>query len=128
MAHTTIVGTLGKGPSLQESQNGTLYTRLNVAWKEKYKDRTGDYVDGPTTWISVTVFGRQAQNVAASLTTGQQIVITGDMRTELWSSDQGEQAAVTINADIVSPTLFFQVAQVTKDDAGDPLDSPVGQA
>lgn len=115
MAHTTIIGALGKDPELAESASGATYTRLSVAWSERYKDRTGDYITGPTTWVSVTVFDRQAHNVAASLTKGQQVIVTGDMRTELWSSDQGEQAVVTMMAQTVSPALFYQVATVTKD-------------
>lgn len=117
MAHTTLIGNLGKDPELKQSQDGsTTYCRLSVAWTERFKDRTGQWVDGPTTWISVTVFGRQAQNVAASLRTGMMIICSGDLKTELWSSDQGEQAKVTMRADIVAPALFSQVVQVAKDD------------
>lgn len=116
MAHTTITGTLGKDPQLHEPDNGaTPYARLRLAWSERHKDKTGTWTDGPTTWISVTVFGRQAHNVAATLRKGMHVVCTGQLRTETWSSDQGEQDVVTLTAEIVAPTLFFQVAQVDKD-------------
>lgn len=116
MAHTVIVGNLGKDPELKESQSGKKYARLSVAWSERYKDRSGDYVDGPTTWVSVTVFGRQAENVVSSLGKGMMVVCSGDMRTELWSSDQGEKPAVAMTATIVAPALFSQVVTVSKDE------------
>lgn len=116
MAHTVIVGNLGKDPELKESQSGKKYARLSVAWSERHKDRTGDYVDGPTTWVSVTVFGRQAENVVSSLGKGMMVVCSGDMRTELWSSDQGEKPAVAMTATIVAPALFSQVVTVSKDE------------
>lgn len=116
MAHTTIIGRLGKDPELHTARDGgTVYARMSVAWSERFKDRAGDWVDGPTTWVSVTVFGRQAENVAASLDTGMLVVCTGDMRTELWASDDGEKPAVTMRANVVAAALHNQVVQVQKD-------------
>lgn len=118
MAHTTLIGRLGKDPKLQQSQSGNTYTHLSVAWTERFKDKAGQWVDGPTTWISVTVFGRQAENVCNSLATGMLVLCVGDLKTEIWSSDRGEQAKVTMLAEHVAPSLLNQVAQVSKDSQG----------
>ncbi|AJE32543.1 ssDNA-binding protein [Corynebacterium humireducens NBRC 106098 = DSM 45392] len=124
MAHTTIIGHLGKDPELHQSTTGTIYTRLSLAWSERYKDRTGTYIDGPTTWISITVFGRQAENAVDSLRKGHQIIATGNMRTEIWASDHGEQPIVTMIADTISPALFTQVVDIHRDDHDKPPTTP----
>lgn len=116
MAYAVIVGNLGKTPKLETAQSGKKYTRLSVAWSERYKDRAGEWVDGPTTWVSVTVFGRQAENTVASLDKGMMVVAAGDMKTEIWSSDQGEKPVVVMTASVVAPALFTQVATIAKDD------------
>lgn len=116
MATMTVTGRLGKDPELKTSQAGKEYVRMSVAWQERQKDRTGEWVDGPTVWLSVTAFGRQAGNIVASLKKGDHVTVTGRIQPELWSSDQGEQTVFTVTADSVAPSLFFQRAQVGKDD------------
>lgn len=116
MANITFAGRIGKDPELKTSQAGKEYVRLSVAWQERQKDRTGEWVDGPTMWVSVTAFGRQAGNLVASLKKGDHVTVTGRIQPESWSSDQGEQTVLVVTADSVAPTLFFQRVQVGKDD------------
>ncbi|MGO1992265.1 MAG: single-stranded DNA-binding protein [Corynebacterium sp.] len=115
MAHFAGTVTLGKDPELKTSQDGrTTFAKFSGAWSESSKDRQGSWVQGPTTWFQVTVFGRQAQNVAQSLHKGDRAVVIGRSKPELWSSQQGEQTVHTIVADTVAPELTFATAQVTK--------------
>lgn len=114
MAQATITGNLGKQPELRHTQQGKPWTTLSIAWSERQKDRTGNWVDGPTVWVSVRVFGRQAENICDSLTKGQQVVCTGRLAPELWSSDRGEETVMTMNADVVAPSMVFQTAQVAR--------------
>ncbi|OLT54864.1 hypothetical protein BJF89_01125 [Corynebacterium sp. CNJ-954] len=115
MAHFAGTLTLGKDPELKQSQDGrTTFAKFSGAWSESSKDRQGSWVAGPTTWFQVTVFGRQAQNVAQSLHKGDRAVVIGRSKPELWSSQQGEQTVHTIVADTVAPELTFATAQVTK--------------
>lgn len=115
MAQISFNGRIGKDPELKQSQAGKEYARLSVAWQERQKDRSGQWADGPTQWVSVTVFGRQAGNVVASLHKGDHVSVSGRIQPESWSSDRGEETVLTVAADTVAPTLFFQQAQVGKD-------------
>lgn len=116
MAHIEIVGTLGKDPELQTSQDGrTQFAKFSLAWSESSKDKAGQWIQGPTIWVQVTCFGRQAQNVAQSLRKGDRAIVTGRIKPELWSSaQQGEQMVVVLVADTVAPELTFATAQIAK--------------
>lgn len=115
MAQATIIGNLGKDPQFQTSQDGrTDYTRLNVAWSESTKDRTGQWVDGPVVWVFATVFGNQAQNVAQSLKKGDRVVLSGDLKAEEWQSDHGPQTTFTMRVNQVGASFIAQQVSVQK--------------
>lgn len=119
MAHFSETLTLGKDPELKTSQDGrTTFAKFSAAWSERSKDKTGNWEQGPTTWFQVTVFGRLAQNVAATLRKGDRAVIIGRAKPETWSSQQGEQTVHTIVADTVAPDLTFATAQITRNPKG----------
>lgn len=119
MAYTTITGQLGKDPEQHTSQDGnTTYTRCSIGWIERTKDKTGQWVDGPTIWVQVTLFGRQATNVAASLHKGDRVTATGQLRPETWHSQHGEETVFTMTADTLTPNLTFATTQVTRNPKG----------
>lgn len=119
MAQATIIGNLGKDPQFQTSQDGrTDYTRLNVAWSESSKDRTGQWVNGPVVWVFATVFGNQAQNVARSLKKGDRVVLSGDLKAEEWQSDQGPQTTFTMRVNQVGASFIAQQVSVQKQQSG----------
>lgn len=115
MAQATIIGNLGKDPKFQTSQDGrTEYTRLNVAWSESSKDRTGQWIDGPVVWVFATVFGNQAHNVAQSLKKGDRVVLSGDLKAEEWQSDHGPQTTFTMRVNQIGASFIAQQISVQK--------------
>lgn len=118
MANATIVGTLGKDPKLSTTKNGKSMARFSIAWSERNRDANGEFHDGPTVWVSVTVFGRQAENAGQSLAKGMRVIVSGNLKAELWSSDRGEETVFTMMADHVGPDLTFATAQVVKNERG----------
>ncbi|MGP6175396.1 single-stranded DNA-binding protein [Corynebacterium sp. A21] len=114
MAYTTITGNIGKAPELKQTNDGKARTFFSVAWSERYKDKTGEYIDGPTVWVSVTAFGKKAENIVNSLGKGQQVNVTGNLIPKIWAKDTGEEISFDMIADEVGPSLNFQVAQVSK--------------
>lgn len=114
MATVSLVGRLGADPELFDNQDGSQAARLSVAWTERIKDSAGQWMDSPTVWVTVRVRGKQAGNIADTLTKGMQVVCNGELRPELWSSDQGEKTVFVLWAKHVSPSLTGQVAMVSK--------------
>lgn len=120
MAYTTITGNIGKELDLKYTNDGKARTFFSVAWSERYKDKTGEYVDGPTVWVSVTLFGKKAENAVNSLHKGQQVNVTGHLVPKIWAKDTGEEISFEMIADEIGPSLNFQVAQVSKPGQGAP--------
>lgn len=114
MAQISITGTLGKDPEGKTSNAGKPFARFSLAWSESSKDQNGQWMDGPTQWVQVTCFGRVAQNLVASLHKGDRVNVTGRIKPESWSSQQGEQTVLALTADAVSPDLTFASVQVQK--------------
>lgn len=118
MATISITGTLGKDPEGKTSNAGKPFARFSLAWSESSKDQNGQWMDGPTQWVQVTCFGRVAQNLVASLHKGDRVNVTGRIKPESWSSQQGEQTVLALTADSVSPDLTFASVQVQKNPKG----------
>lgn len=120
MAFVTITGRLGKDPELSTSRDGsTTYARCPIGWSERVKDKTGQWVDGPTVWVQTTIFGRQAENVVASLHKGDRVTAFGQLRPETWHSQHGEDTVFTMTADTLTVNLTFATAQITRNPKGD---------
>lgn len=118
MAFAVIRGNLGKDPELRTSEKGTQYTRFSVAWSERYRTPQGEWVEGPTVWVSVTAYGKQAEGIAATLHKGTRVVVSGTLQPEMWNSSHGEETVFTMNAQEVGVDVMFQDVQVSKRSSG----------
>jgi single-strand DNA-binding protein len=51
--------------------------------------RDGEWVDGETTWYSVTAWRQLADNLAHSIRKGDPVIVHGRLRTETWIPEEG---------------------------------------
>ncbi|BAK36728.1 single-stranded DNA-binding protein [Microlunatus phosphovorus NM-1] len=84
--------------------------------------RNGEWVDGPTTWISVTCFRALAENVAASLHRGQPVLVAGRLRTNVWEKDGVTYERLMLEAMTVGHDLSRGTASFTKTATESPTD------
>jgi single-strand DNA-binding protein len=80
MNTTSFIGRLTKDPEVRSTTAGPV-ADLRVA------------VDGPNdraVYVSVTVFGAQADAVAGNVAKGRQIGVTGRLAYDQWESESGE--------------------------------------
>lgn len=115
MAYAIITGNLGKAPEIRTSKDGRItYATTSIAWTEQKRDATGQWHEGPTIWVQVTIYGRQAHNAAASLQKGTRVTATGTLRPETWPSQNGPETIFTLIADTISPDLTFATASISR--------------
>ena len=126
MAHIAFSGNLGKDPELRYTNDGRLWVSLSVAWSERHKTN-GNWEDGPTEWVNVTVNGPMAENVASSLHKGMTVDVAGRISPREWNGQQGPQRYLHVMADTVSPSLRFQQAQVQRIQSSNPPQGPGNQ-
>ena len=101
--------------------------------------RGGDWVDGQTTWITVTCFRTLAEHVAASVQKGDPVVVVGKLRTSVFDRDGSmiERLALeasSVGHDLLRGTASFRRAERAtgpddrETDLAEVLDSVEGQA
>jgi single-strand DNA-binding protein len=71
-------GNLGRAPELRYTAGGTPVAELSVAHKRVWT-QDGERKE-ETIWVSFTAWGKDAENAATYLTTGQTVNIVGSIR------------------------------------------------
>ena len=110
----TFEGTLGSDPELKFSTAGKAWAKFNVAVGSRKKD--GDaWKDGPTTWITVKVFGQVAENAAESFQKGDRVIVSGKFETEEWTTQSGEERkTLVVIPDLLGPSVRFKPASTER--------------
>ena len=111
----TFEGNLVADPTLGESANGTKFAKFTVAVTDR-KLENGKWVDGDTQFHRTTVFGHTAENVAASLAKGDNVIVSGHLEFRHWTDrSTGENRAATeVVADAVGPSLRYSRAEISR--------------
>ncbi len=79
--------------------------------------KAGEWGDGATTWLTVTCFRSLAEHAVASLKKGDPVVVVGKLRTNVWTSKEGEVVerltleATTLGHDLTRGTAEFRRAE-----------------
>lgn len=83
-------GNVGNTPELRYLPSGEAVANFSVATNETYKDKDGNKQE-VTTWVSWTIFGASAENLAKYAGKGRLIYIEGTIRNQKWNDkDTGE--------------------------------------
>ena len=99
----TFIGNLGQKPELKQTANGKPWTRLSVGVTESWKNANGEK-QTETEWVSVSVFGLQAENVVKYLDKGRQVYVEGKMKTDSYEKDGVKRYSTNI---IANQVLFL---------------------
>ena len=86
----TIVGNLTRDPELRYTPSGTAVCQLGVALNRRWKDQAGE-PQQETTFVEVTVWGKQAETVSAYLAKGRAVAIEGRLQQDAWETAAGER-------------------------------------
>jgi single-strand DNA-binding protein len=114
-----IVGNLTDDPELRYTPNGAAVCKFRVAVNRRYKDESGQWKDGETSYFSVNAWRTLAENVAESLTRGTRVVVTGRLQQRSWETQEGDKRTVIeIEADEIGPSLRWSTAKVERQSRG----------
>lgn len=126
-----LEGRVASEPELRFGQTGTAICRLRmVAQDRRMNQQTKEWEDGDVLWMDVTCFKQLAENVVESITKGDQVVVTGRIRTEEWDDRETGQkrSKVSMVADTVSASLQFRVLPHAGATHAQRAPAPVSQA
>lgn len=102
----TLAGWLGTEVTRREA-SGTPVASFRVATTPRRFDKKADaWVDGDTQWYSVTAWRQLAENCAASLHSGDPVVLHGRLTAETWTNRAGiEVTSMEVEANFVGHDL-----------------------
>lgn len=97
-----LVGNLGNQPEVRKTNSGTSAANFNVAVNEKRKenDQWVDHVE----WVSVSVFGKNAENAEKYLSKGSQVYVEGKLQTRKYTAKDGVERKAT---EVLCSNLIF---------------------
>lgn len=95
----TVCGNIATDPKHQITKNGQPLTSFRLAsTPRRFDPEVQGYVDGETTWLSVSCWGALAFNTNGSLGKGQPVVVHGSLRTRDWESDEKSGRDIELTA------------------------------
>ncbi len=110
----TIVGNLTREPELRFTTTGIATCGFGVAVNRRYM-QNNEWVDAPTNFFNVTVWGQFGENVATSLNKGDRVIIKGRLDFRKYTNKDGVEVAThDVVADEVAASLKFATASMTR--------------
>lgn len=111
-----MAGNLTADPKLRFTRQGAAVASFTVASTPRTRDRdTNEWSDGEPIFLDCTVWRRQAENVAESLTKGMRVIVAGRLRARSYDDRNGNRRTVIeMDVDEVGPSLARATCQVTR--------------
>lgn len=113
----TVVGNLTRDPELRFLPgDGTPVTSVDIAVNDrKFNRSTGQYEDAGTTYWRANAFRALAENIAESLSKGDQVIVTGSVKDRTFETKDGDKRTVKeIEVSTAGPSLRFASAKVSR--------------
>lgn len=108
--YVTLHGWVG-GDVVLRNANGHSVLDLRVASTARFK-RRGEWVEGDTTWYTVTVWRQLAENIHGSVRSGDPVIVHGRLRTENFTRNNGDPGSkLVIDAALVGHDLSQGVSR-----------------
>lgn len=128
--HVQTTGHLTSDPDTSFTPSGHQVTKFRVAVTPRKRDAAGTWTDGETTFLGCEAWRDLAEHVAESLKRGDQVFVSGLLRTQRWKDGQGnDRERLFLLVDEVGPSLRYATARPVKVDrrqGGLPSATPVG--
>ena len=109
----TIVGNLTRDPELRFTAGGKGVASFGVAVGRRFQ-QNGEWQE-KTSFFNVTAWDTLGENIAASLTKGTRVIVTGRLEQREYETKEGEKRnVVEIVADEIGPSLRWARAEVER--------------
>lgn len=121
-----LEGNIVRDVELAYSANGNAWTRNAVAIERRFKN--GDDWESETTFLDFTILdGRLAENFCESMSKGDRVVLTGNLRSRTVENDEGEKRTFYgVVVDAVGPSLRWATATIVRNPKGEGKGAPAG--
>lgn len=84
---TQLIGNLTRDPELRHTPKGTAISEIGIAISRVWKDDSGNKQD-ETTFVDVTLWGRQAELAQQYMSKGSSVYIEGRLAVDTWDDKE----------------------------------------
>lgn len=125
----TFIGNLTRDPELRFTTGGVPVCSFGLALNKRIKTDQG-WEDGDPSFVSVTAWRTLGENAAASFVKGQRVIVTGEIKTRTYETDDGEKrSAFDVQAHDLGGSVRWATSETTRNDRTDDATSrPKGNA
>ena len=114
-----LVGRLTADPELRFMQNGTPVVNFNIASNaRKYDRQANEWRDEEPTFLRASAFRQLAENIAASLTKGMEVVVMGTYKQRSYEKDGEKRTSTELEVTGIGPSLNWATASVQRNERG----------
>jgi single-strand DNA-binding protein len=115
-AQVHIAGYVATEPRFKKVAGDTSSVRLRVAYTARRRDKeTGEWSDGPTSFVTIQCWRTLADNVSMSVHKGEPVLIMGRLQIRRFEDAEGApRTAVEVEASSVGHDLTRGVAQFSR--------------
>jgi single-strand DNA-binding protein len=113
--YTTVIGTVISNPRRRHTSAGEEVLTFRMACNSRRLDkRSGEWVDGPALYLTVSCWRRLIDGAAPVLAKGRPVIAHGQIKTNEYISDSGERradlemTASVIGLDLSRCTVSFE--------------------
>lgn len=115
--YITVVGNIASEPERRALPSGEPIAKFRLAATTQRRKEDGSWVDGHTSWYTVSAFRRLGEHAITSLAKGQRVIVTGRFRVRSWDSPTGTRGTeAEIDADALGHDLLFGTTKFTRAD------------
>lgn len=122
---TILVGNLTRDPEMRYTPGGQAVVNLGIAINRQWRDKQ-DQLQKETTYLRITVWGKQGEACANHLKKGSKVLVEGRLQSRAWETDKGEKRT---SVDVVADDVRFLSGKPgTGQREGAPDDAPADDA
>jgi single-strand DNA-binding protein len=105
----TIAGNLTRDPELRYTQTGQAVASFSVASTPRsFNKETKEYEDGEAIFTNCTLWGKPAENFAASAVKGSRVIASGQLKTRMYlDKEQNPKTATDLVIDEIGMSVMF---------------------
>lgn len=108
-----LIGNLTRSPELRHTADGLAVADMRLAVNRQYSSHSGEK-RSETTFLTIVVWGKQAEASAQHLGKGSQVFVEGRIQIREWNGKDGQKRTAT---EIVAETVQFLNRPKTQDPA-----------
>lgn len=114
--HVVIAGNLTRDPELRYTQAGQPVASFTVASTPRSFNReTKEFVDGEAIFQNCTLWGKPAENFAASATKGSRVIAAGQLKARTYQTREGEtKTGIDLIVDEIGMSVMFATVSTAR--------------